>query len=55
MPRRKAKAAWIPCPEECGDWWCTVHNQHTGDCECPPIEEWKTDPYGNQEEGPASK
>jgi len=46
--------AWIPCPEECGDFWCNIHQQHTGDCPCPPIDEWETDPYGNQEEGPAA-
>jgi hypothetical protein len=28
---------------------------HTSDCECPPIDEWETDPYGLQDEGPAAK
>lgn len=49
------KTAWIPCPEECGDFWCNIHQQHTGDCECPPIDEWENDPYGMQLEGPAFK
>lgn len=44
--------AWIPCPEECGDFWCNIHNTHTGECECPPIDEWETDPYGMQLTGP---
>ena len=37
-------AAWIRCPR-CDDFWCAIHNQHTADCACPPIEEWNTDPY----------
>lgn len=47
--------AWIPCPEECGDFFCNLHQMHTADCECPPIDEWVTDPYGLQDEGPAAK
>jgi site-specific DNA-cytosine methylase len=47
--------AWIPCPEECGDFFCNLHQMHTADCECPPIDEWETDPYGLQDEGPAAK
>jgi DNA-cytosine methyltransferase len=47
--------AWIPCPEECGDFFCNLHQMHTSDCECPPIDEWETDPYGLQDEGPAAK
>lgn len=46
------RPAWIPCPEECGDFWCNIHNTHTGECECPPIDEWETDPYGMQLTGP---
>ena len=48
------KAAWIPCPD-CDDFWCNVHEMHTGDCECPPIDEWETDPYGMQLDGPAAR
>jgi len=47
--------AWIPCPEECGDFFCNLHQMHTADCECPPIDEWETDPYGLQDEGPAAE
>lgn len=36
-------AAWVPC--ECGDWYCRIHDQHTSECACPPIEDWTTDPY----------
>jgi DNA (cytosine-5)-methyltransferase 1 len=45
--------AWIPCPENCGDFWCNIHRQHTGDCKCPPIEEWDVNTYGLQMQGPA--
>lgn len=48
------KAAWIPCPD-CDDFWCNIHEMHTGDCECPPIDEWETDPYGMQLDGPAAR
>lgn len=37
--------AWVPCPCDCGNYWCTIHQTHAHDCECPPIEEWETDPY----------
>lgn len=36
--------AWIPC-ECCGEFLCTVHRAHAHECGCPPIEEWKVDPY----------
>jgi DNA (cytosine-5)-methyltransferase 1 len=52
---QRSTPAWVECPEECGDYWCNIHQQHTGDCECPPIDEWETDPYGMQLEGPAAK
>jgi DNA (cytosine-5)-methyltransferase 1 len=52
---QRSTPAWVQCPEECGDYWCNIHQQHTGDCECPPIDEWVTDPYGMQLEGPAAK
>lgn len=38
-------APWIPCQDQCGEFWCTLHQQHACDCECPPIEEWTTNPY----------
>lgn len=45
--------AWQKCPD-CDDFWCSIHFMHVADCDCPPIEEWETDPYGNQEQGPAA-
>ena len=44
---------WVPC-EMCDDYWCTEHDQHVADCDCPPREEWTTDPYGNDDSAPAS-
>ena len=40
--------AWIRCPD-CEECWCTIHKMHAFECPCPPIEEWKTDPYGGEE------
>jgi hypothetical protein len=40
--------AWIPC-DCCGEWFCTIHRKHTGDCDCPPIDEWTCDPYSTCE------
>jgi len=37
-------AAWIKCPD-CEEYFCTIHNAHAFECDCPPIEEWETDPY----------
>ena len=42
--------AWLNCPA-CHDYWCTIHNMHVHDCECPPVEEWTTDPYSHPVEG----
>lgn len=36
---------WHECPEECGDFACEIHRQHTGECECEPIE-WWVEQYG---------
>lgn len=36
--------AWVPC-DGCEDFYCQIHQQHAHDCDCPPIEEWITDPY----------
>lgn len=38
---------WAPCPA-CEDYWCTLHNTHAYDCDCPSIEEWEVDPYSPQ-------
>ena len=40
--------AWIKC--HCEEWWCTIHNMHVFECPCPPVDKWKTDPYGFDEE-----
>ena len=37
--------AWIPCPDGCGNFLCTVHKTHVHDCACPPIDEMTFDPY----------
>ena len=39
-----SRPAWEPC-ECCDDWWCNVHEMHTGECPCPEIDEWDSDPY----------
>jgi hypothetical protein len=31
---------WIPCPDECGDYYCTQHRKHVADCSCPSIDSW---------------
>lgn len=38
--------AWIECPC-CEDYLCTIHLMHAYDCDCPPIEEWDSDPYSD--------
>lgn len=48
----KTPAAWIPCP--CcndGNYWCNLHEMHTGDCPCPPLDEWKESPYSTPASG----
>jgi DNA (cytosine-5)-methyltransferase 1 len=42
--RNDGSPAWMPCPC-CDDWWCNVHEMHTGECPCPEIDEWDFDPY----------
>ena len=39
-----SRPAWMPCPC-CDDWWCNIHGMHTGECPCPEIDEWDSDPY----------
>jgi hypothetical protein len=42
-----ARAAWIRC-DNCGDFWCTIHEAHVADCRCPGIDtwaRWNLDPY----------
>lgn len=44
--------AWEAC--DCGDYWCTVHQQHAHECPCPPVDEWPTDPYSDPTPHPAA-
>ncbi len=44
MDQAQPFPAWIPCPD-CEDMFCTIHQMHTHECPCPPIEEWEIDPY----------
>lgn len=40
--------AWVPCPNQCGDFFCTVHGKHVFECGCLPVEDWERvgiDPY----------
>jgi len=53
LTRYANQPAWIKC-QCCEDYWCSIHKEHIADCECPPIEEWQTDPYGMQLDGPKS-
>lgn len=42
------RPAWIPCPDECGDYLCQRHQLHTADCPCPELDDWVArgdDPY----------
>ena len=38
--------AWEPC-ECCDEFKCNIHGAHVFECECPPIDEWDTDPYSD--------
>lgn len=38
------RPAWVKCPS-CENFLCTIHGCHVHDYPCPPIEEWKVDPY----------
>ena len=43
------RARWVVC-EHCGEWWCSHHDAHTSECDCPGVEELDFDPY--TERGP---
>lgn len=30
---------WITCPD-CEDSYCTIHQDHVADCDCPGIDWW---------------
>jgi len=47
----RSTPAWIPC-RCCENYICTLHGEHAHDCECPPIEEWDSDPYAPWTIGP---
>lgn len=39
--------AWVPC-YECDEYYCTIHNRHASECDCPGVDEWShagIDPY----------
>jgi hypothetical protein len=39
--------AWVRC-ESCEDFYCTIHELHAFECDCPPLEVWLEagqDPY----------
>ena len=40
----RSGGAWVRCAH-CGEWFCIIHELHTYDCDCPPVEEWSIDPY----------
>jgi hypothetical protein len=39
------RAAWVRCPGDCGQSFCTLHWEHVSECPCPPIDDWDVDPY----------
>lgn len=41
---RYALPAWEQCGC-CDEFWCNIHDMHAFECDCPPIEEWNSDPY----------
>lgn len=49
MSKRKKKTTqavepvWFIC-EACEDWYCSIHQEHAGECICPDIEDWAFDP-----------
>ena len=42
-----SSAAWVPC-ECCGEFYCTIHDKHAFECDCPPVDEWPLDPYSSK-------
>ena len=40
----KAPPRWETC-EDCGEFWCSWHNMHAADCNCPAVDEMDLDPY----------
>lgn len=44
MKNMTGKVIWIKCPD-CDGYYCTKHQEHTDECDCPPIDEMKFCPY----------
>lgn len=44
-------APWTEC-QDCGNYWCNLHDMHAHDCECPAVEEWERSPYEPQAVSP---
>lgn len=44
MPWCRTKPAWERC-RCCENYWCNRHHLHAHECECPPVEDWESDPY----------
>ena len=39
----RGEPVWFTC-EVCEDWYCSIHDEHVGECNCPDIEDWPFDP-----------
>ena len=39
----RGEPVWFIC-ESCKEWYCSIHDEHVGDCNCPDIEDWPFDP-----------
>lgn len=37
---------WVRCGG-CDDFYCTRHDAHVHDCDCPEIQDWESDPYAD--------
>lgn len=35
QPPEEPERPWIDCPCECGNMWCTKHEKHAFECDCP--------------------
>lgn len=52
--KKREPAAWVVCGKRpgrrsgCPEFWCTIHGEHVADCPCPPIDEWKINPYSTR-------
>lgn len=47
----QAQAAWVPCID-CDEYFCTIHEMHAHECDCPPVDEW---PAGSSPYEPINK